>query len=50
VNAAVSIQVKTPAPVFELLTSGYLDGRLVKNGQQLKLEDPAQGEAGGDVC
>jgi alpha-galactosidase len=50
VNPAGTIQVKTPAAVFELLASGYLEGRLVKNGQQLTLDDPAQGEAsGGDL-
>ncbi len=49
VNPAGAIQVKTPAAEFELLASGYLAGRLVKNGQQLTLDDPAQGEAGGDL-
>jgi hypothetical protein len=47
VNRAGAIQVTTPAAVFELLASGYLEGRLVKNEQQLTLDDPAQGEAGG---
>ena len=48
VNSA-AIRVKTPAAVFELLKSCYLAGHLIMNGQDLTLDDPAQGEALGDV-
>src|SRR5579859_5149067 len=47
VNPAGAIRVKTPAAAFELLTSGYLAGHLVMTGQELTLDDPAQGGAGG---
>ena len=46
VNPAGPIQVKTPAAEFQLLASGYLEGRLIKNGRQITLDEPAQGEAG----
>jgi alpha-galactosidase len=50
VNPVGAIRVKTPAVVFELLRSGYLAGHLIMNGQDLTLDDPAQGESGsGDV-
>jgi hypothetical protein len=47
VNPAGAIRVKTSAAVFELLRSGYLAGHLAKDGQELTLDDPAQGAAGG---
>jgi len=45
VSPAGPIQVKTQAAEFELLASGYLQGRLLKNGKKLTLDDPAAGEA-----
>lgn len=46
VNPAGPIRLKTPAAEFQLLASGYLEGRLIKNGRQITLDEPAQGEAG----
>ena len=50
VQRAGTVVIRTPQAEFDLLTSGYLEGHLIKDGQRLTLDEPAPGEAdGGDL-
>lgn len=47
---AGTVAIRTPAAEFELLASGYLEGRLLREGQRLTLDEPLREEAeGGDL-